>query len=242
MLVGAATDIGMVRAINQDSLYLPSNQALKLFMVADGMGGHKAGEIASRLAIDKISSFLKNSKPSITSVIKAQDTVVEAINAANTEIFEYSKQVEGCVGMGTTVTLAYVFKNKIIIGHVGDSRAYIIRNGGIAQLTEDHSLVNQLLKGGKISRQEALNHPQKNVITRAVGTSDDIEVDTFVLKPEKGDILILCSDGLTNMVGDIELLSIFVDRQEMQAACEIAVELAKENGGTDNISVIAIRI
>ena len=118
------------------------------------MGGHKAGEIASRLAIDKISAFLKNSKHSITSVIKAQDTIIEAINTSNKEIFEYSKQVEGCVGMGTTVTLAYVFKNKIIIGHVGDSRAYIIRNGGIAQLTEDHSLVNQLLKDGKISRQQ----------------------------------------------------------------------------------------
>jgi protein phosphatase len=242
MLVGAATDKGMVRNINQDSMFLPDNPSIKLFIVADGMGGHKAGEIASKLAIENIHKYINDTKDMITSIEKAQATISEAMSIANRQIYEYSTHDQECDGMGTTVTLAYIYRNKIVIGHVGDSRAYIIRRGGIAQLTEDHSLVNQLIKGGKITIEEAVKHPQRHVITRAVGTSEDIEIDTIVLKPEKDDILILCSDGLTNMVGDIELLSIFVDRQDMHEACNVAVDLAKANGGNDNITVIAIRI
>jgi protein phosphatase len=242
MLVGAVTDIGVVRTANQDSMFISNDPSLRLFIVADGMGGHKAGELASKLAVESIAGYFSSVSPKITSEVKAQGAVVDSIAMANEEIFNKSTKDSECTGMGTTLTMCYAYKSKLILGHVGDSRAYILRDGGIAQLTEDHSLVNQLIRGGKITRQEAINHPQRNVITRAVGTSEDIEVDTLILKPLKNDVIILCSDGLTNMVGDIELLSIFSDREDLQSACRMAVELAKTNGGTDNITVIAIRI
>ena len=242
MLVGAVTDIGVVRTANQDSMFISNDPSLRLFIVADGMGGHKAGELASKLAVESIVGYFSSVSPKITSEVKAQGAVVDSIAMANEEIFNKSTKDSECTGMGTTLTMCYAYKSKLILGHVGDSRAYILRDGGIAQLTEDHSLVNQLIRGGKITRQEAINHPQRNVITRAVGTSEDIEVDTLILKPLKNDVIILCSDGLTNMVGDIELLSIFSDREDLQSACRMAVELAKTNGGTDNITVIAIRI
>lgn len=242
MLVGAASDIGIVRVANQDSMFISNDPSLRLFIIADGMGGHKAGELASRMAVESIAAYFGRIKHTLTSEVKAQRAVIESISIANEAIFNRSNQDPECSGMGTTVTMAFAFKNKVILGHVGDSRAYILRDGGIAQLTDDHSLVNQLIRGGKITRQEAVNHPQRNVITRAVGTSEDIEVDTIILKPSKNDVLILCSDGLTNMVGDIELLSIFADRDDLQKACYMAIELAKNNGGTDNITVIAIRI
>lgn len=242
MFVGAASDIGIVRVANQDSMFISNDPSLRLFIIADGMGGHKAGELASRMAVESIAAYFGRIKHTLTSEVKAQRAVIESISIANEAIFNRSNQDPECSGMGTTVTMAFAFKNKVILGHVGDSRAYILRDGGIAQLTDDHSLVNQLIRGGKITRQEAVNHPQRNVITRAVGTSEDIEVDTIILKPSKNDVLILCSDGLTNMVGDIELLSIFADRDDLQKACYMAIELAKNNGGTDNITVIAIRI
>ncbi len=242
MFVGAASDIGVVRTANQDSLFISNDPSLRLYIIADGMGGHKAGELASSMAVDSIAAYLDRVKQTLTSEVKVQNAVVESISIANEAIFSRSSEDPDCSGMGTTVTMAFAFKNKIIIGHVGDSRAYILRDGGIAQLTEDHSLVNQLIREGKITRQDAVNHPQRNVITRAVGTSEDIEVDTLILKPAKDDIIILCSDGLSNMVGDIELLSIFADRDDLQKACNMAIELAKDNGGTDNITVIAIRI
>ncbi|MDX9917028.1 MAG: Stp1/IreP family PP2C-type Ser/Thr phosphatase [Gudongella sp.] len=242
MLIGASTDIGLVRENNQDSMFISKDESLELFIVADGMGGHKAGEIASSMTVERIVKYIRDRAPRFVTIDDAQTAIVDAVNVANIDVFEHSVTSPECDGMGTTVTLAYAFKNKMIIGHVGDSRAYIVRDGGIAQLTEDHSLVNQLIRGGKITKQEAVNHPQKNVITRAVGTNGEINVDTIVLNIKKNDVIILCSDGLTNMIDDIELLSIFADRKDVQAACEIAVEHAKNNGGTDNITVVAIRI
>ena len=143
--------------------------------------------------------------------------------------------------MGTTVTLAYENNEKFFIGHVGDSRAYLLRNGKLLQLTEDHSLVAELVVQGSITKEEARSHPQKNIITRAVGTEKEIEVDLIIKDRLGDDILLLCSDGLTNMLNDYEIKEVIIGNNNLQEACEILVEKANENGGFDNISVIAIK-
>jgi protein phosphatase len=238
---GASSDIGLVRSINQDSYYIPVNTALPLFMVADGMGGHNAGEIASVMAIDKIREWMAENSTDLTNVRTIKKSIVKSVEYANRHIYNHAKEIEGCKGMGTTLTMLYVFDDKIVVGHVGDSRAYLITSNEISQMTQDHSLVQQLLVEGKISKREAKSHPQKNVITRAVGTSSDIEVDVLTLDIKKDDIVILCSDGLTNMVAEEELKDLFIDETDIQKACEKAIEGAKLKGGSDNITVLGIR-
>lgn len=241
MRFGASSDIGLVRAINQDSYYIPEDSALPFFIVADGMGGHNAGEIASVMAIDKIREWMVENSEELTTLRKARKSVMKSIEFANRHIYNHAKTIEGCNGMGTTLTMAYVFDEKIVVGHVGDSRAYMISSNEMVQITQDHSLVQQLLMDGKISKNEADSHPQKNVITRAVGTSSDIEVDVLFMDVKKDDTLILCSDGLTNMVSEDELKDLFINENDMQIACEKAIDRAKLNGGSDNITVLGIR-
>ncbi|NLX61058.1 MAG: Stp1/IreP family PP2C-type Ser/Thr phosphatase [Tissierellia bacterium] len=241
MNIGVKTSKGRIREINQDFYYISADSKYPLFIIADGMGGHKAGEVASKMAVEIIGSTLEKEMNNL----KLEDEYIvkiikRSIWKANEEIYKRSLEREECFGMGTTVTLAWDIKEKIYIGHVGDSRAYLLRNNELYQITEDHSLVEELIKNGSISREEAKNHPQKNVITRAVGTSREIHVDVIIKEKNKGDILLLCTDGLTNMLNDDEIKELLLD-DDMQRACENLVDLSNDKGGFDNISVVAIK-
>ena len=241
MKVGVKTSKGRIRDINQDFYYISANSEYPFFIIADGMGGHRAGEVASKMAVEIISSTLEEEVKNI----KFEDDYIvgiikNSIWKANEEIYRKSLESEECSGMGTTVTLAWDINEKIYIGHVGDSRAYLLIDNELNQITEDHSLVEELIKNGSISREEARNHPQKNVITRAVGTSREIHVDVFIKEKYKGDILLLCTDGLTNMLNDDEIKELLLD-EDIQRACEKLVDRSNEKGGFDNVSVVAIK-
>ncbi|MBZ2173925.1 Stp1/IreP family PP2C-type Ser/Thr phosphatase [Schnuerera sp. xch1] len=242
MEVGIKTDIGRIRDINQDFYYISSSTDCHLFIIADGMGGHKAGEIAAKIAIETISSSLeKNLKNLKLDDNYIKNSIEDSIWKANEKIYKMSLENDKCFGMGTTVTLAYENDNRIFVGHVGDSRAYLLRDNVLHQVTTDHSLVEELIRNGSISKEEAKYHPQKNIITRAVGTSKEIEVDLIVKKKIKGDILLLCTDGLTNMVDDVEIKELLCNNENIQRACELLVELSNNRGGYDNITVLTIK-
>lgn len=241
MIVGASTDIGIVRQINQDSMFVSKNSAFPLFIVADGMGGHKAGEIASEMAVSIITTSLSSRLMDDDVIVNIEKEILDSIKKANRELLNHSQVIEDCNGMGTTITLGYIKDAKLYVGHVGDSRAYIIRNEELKQITDDHSLVNELLKNGDISIEEAMKHPQKNVITRAVGTNEDICIDINSFELKENDIILFCSDGLTNMIEEHELKDLFIGIKDVQEACDSAVSLAKDKGGRDNITVIGIR-
>lgn len=243
MNIGASTDRGRIRENNQDYYYFSKSSKLPLFIVADGMGGHKAGEVASKMAVDvivKVFTEADINKLDREDVII--DTIRRAIVEANNVIFQKSIEDLECNGMGTTITIAYLLNNKLIIGHIGDSRAYSIKDNELKQETEDHSLVAQLVKNGSITAKEAQFHPQKNIITRAVGTSKSIDIDIVIAEVKKDDIILLCTDGLTNMVEESEIKNIISSNENMQSACDNLVKKANELGGIDNITVIAVKI
>lgn len=241
MMVGAVTDVGLIRENNQDCMFAGSIESFPLYIVADGMGGHNAGEIASSMAVDIIEKVFTVNKDKLISEESIKQTIEEAIVTANEKIYLQSKKIPDYAGMGTTITLAYIFENKIYIGHVGDSRAYFITKDEIKQITDDHSLVNELIKNGSITPEEAINHPQKNLITRAVGTSSDIQLDFYVLDYKPNDILIICSDGLTNMLNDDDIMKLIKSEDDIDIACNNLISIANENGGRDNITVIVIK-
>ncbi len=242
MEIGVKTSKGKIREINQDSYYISTDENCPLFIIADGMGGHKAGEVASKLAVEIISSSFENQ---IKNIEMDDNSIINAIKnsiwRANDEIYRKSIENEEYSGMGTTVTMAYETNGNIFIGHVGDSRAYLLRDNTLYQITKDHSLVEELVKNGTITREEARFHPQKNIITRAVGTNKEVEIDLIVKERTKGDILLLCTDGLTNMLNDEEIKELLIINDDMQKACELLVQLSNEKGGLDNISVVAIK-
>jgi protein phosphatase len=235
MSVGAyagATDTGRKRRRNEDSYVI----APPLFAVADGMGGAQAGEIASRLA----AAALEDTDPGSLS---GEDRVMSLIQEANRRVYERSNEDPNASGMGTTITVALVEDEGVTIGHVGDSRAYRYREGSIEQITEDHSLVNELMKSGKLSPEEAETHPQRSVITRALGTDPDVDVDSFTVETQTGDVFLLCSDGLTTMVDDIDILGVLErHHDDLDRATKSLVSAANRGGGEDNITVIAFAI
>lgn len=238
MEIGVKTDIGRVRNNNQDAYYVN----YPLFIIADGMGGHKAGEVASSMAIEIIGNDFENNPIDLP----YEDELIinrieDSISKANREIYHNSIEDEDYFGMGTTITLAYITEDKIFVGHVGDSRAYIYRQNALSQITEDHSLVEELIKNGSISKEEAKLHPQRNIITRAVGTSQQIDVDITIIAKEKDDILLLCTDGLTNMIDEDEIQKIIMLHEDIQTVCDKLVKLSNDNGGFDNITVMAIK-
>lgn len=241
MVSGAISDIGKNREKNQDAYYMSLEENFPLYLVADGMGGHRSGEVASTMAMDIIKNEFLLSKNHLTNEENILKTIKESIEKANTRIYLKSKESEECNGMGTTMTLGYIFNGKVFIGHVGDSRAYLIRDKEINQITEDHSYVNELLKLGSITPEEAENHPKKNMITRAVGSSSKINMDLIVKEYEKDDILLLCSDGLFNMLKKCEIYEVFNREENMQKACEILASKANDKGGLDNITLISIK-
>ncbi|MBB6216952.1 protein phosphatase [Anaerosolibacter carboniphilus] len=241
MDIGAISHTGLIRDINQDS-YFVSEDTMNLFIVADGMGGHKAGEVASDIAIDSVKSFMQDHIPQ---TIGNRDEAIckiieEAIMDANKKIFEKSMQEEKYQGMGTTLTMAFI-QSKLFIGHIGDSRAYLIRNHEITQITQDHSLVAELLRNGTITEKEAKVHPQRNIITRALGTEETILIDLYTIDLLLDDVIVLCSDGLSNLVDQLEIKECLINSESMQAGCEHLVALANERGGYDNITIIGIK-
>jgi serine/threonine protein phosphatase PrpC len=227
-----ASDTGRKRRRNEDSYVV----APPLFAVADGMGGAQAGEVASKLA----AAALEETDPA---TLSGPERLVSLIQEANRRVYERASSDPATSGMGTTMTVAVVEDSGVTIGHVGDSRAYLVREGKLEQLTEDHSLVNELLKSGKLSPQEAEIHPQRSVITRAVGTDPDVDVDAFVVDANEGDIFLLCSDGLTDMVGDDDILdTVERHRDDLDRVTKALVSEANRGGGEDNITVIAFAI
>jgi PPM family protein phosphatase len=227
-----ASDTGKKRRRNEDSYVV----APPLFAVADGMGGAQAGEVASKLAAAALEDTDSGSS-------SGQERVVSLIQEANRRVYARANTDPATSGMGTTMTVALVEGQVVTIGHVGDSRAYLVRAGSLEQLTEDHSLVNELLKSGKLSPQEAETHPQRSVITRAVGTDPDVEVDAFTVDALEGDVFLLCSDGLTDMVDDDGILDV-VERyhDDLDRVAKSLVSAANRGGGEDNITVIAFTI
>jgi serine/threonine protein phosphatase PrpC len=206
-----------------------------LFAIADGMGGAQAGEVASRLATAALTES--------GSEADGEQRIVDLIQEANRRVYDRSSTDPNTSGMGTTITVALVENAEVAFGHVGDSRAYLIREARMEQLTEDHSLVNELIKTGKLSQEEAEVHPQRSVITRALGTDPDVDVDTFSVTAQTGDLFLLCSDGLTDMVSENSILDVVKrHRDDINRALKALVKEANRGGGQDNITVVAFEI
>lgn len=234
------TDVGRKRQINQDYIFSCENaigSLPNLFIVADGMGGHKAGDFASKCCVETVVDTIKKSK------LKTPIGIIEeAITSANTKIVEEASANIDLEGMGTTVVIAVVIEDNVYVANIGDSRLYLITDG-IRQITEDHSLVEAMVRTGEIGREEARNHPNKNVITRAVGTNRLVLADFFEIQINEGDVLLLCSDGLSNMLEDDEIFSIVQKNADsMEEAGKELVDQANENGGKDNIGIVLVKI
>ena len=226
-----ATDTGHKRRRNEDSYVCEP----PLFAVADGMGGHQAGEVASRLAA---AALREDVEPA-----GGTERIEELIREANRRIWQHSKEDVTASGMGTTVTAARVEGDSVTIWHVGDSRAYRIREGQIEQLTEDHSLAAELERSGKLSAEEARMHPQRSVITRALGTDPDVEIDAFSVEGRPGDVYLICSDGLSSMVDDATILAVVEGRRSnLETAARELVRAANRSGGEDNITVVCFEL
>ena len=230
--LGYGTDTGKKRRRNEDDYVVEP----PLFAIADGMGGAQAGELASSLAAGAI-------REDEGAEGSGERRVTELIQEANRRVYQRSSQDAAASGMGTTMTVALVSNGNVVFGHVGDSRAYRIRNGKLEQLTEDHSLVAELVRSGKLSPEEAETHPQRSVITRALGTDPDVDVDTFSIETVPGDLFMLCSDGLTSMVeDDVILQTVEKNRDNLQAAAKALIRAANKGGGEDNITVVFFEI
>jgi Serine/threonine protein phosphatase len=233
MKVASMTDAGLVRKTNEDSFF--ADARLGLLIVADGMGGHAGGEVASRVAIATISELWKASEPDGN----PGGLIRGAIEQANTAILAEAQAHPALQGMGTTLVLAFCSGDAIHLAHLGDSRAYLIRNGSIRQLTEDHSLVAQMVKAGQLTAEEAPHYHLRNVVTRSLGNQKIAEPDLAVVEWTPGDFLLLCSDGLTNMVEESELRSLIArGGVDLERSCRQAIDLANRNGGRDNITAV----
>ena len=242
MIVSAISDIGVKRENNEDAMFASSDKVLPLFIVADGMGGHNAGDIASNMAVEIIRDGFISMKDNLNSSRKIKKAIKNVLLEANDFIYKKSLDLDGCKGMGTTVVLAYYFNNKFYLGNVGDSRAYIISNNNIRQITDDHTLVNELIKKGSINKSQALNHPQRNVITQALGTDIDIKIDIYEVDFNEGNVFLLCSDGLYNMVDEESILDTIINSPSLDNGTKVLVNKANENGGIDNITIITTKL
>jgi protein phosphatase len=227
----AGSDTGRQRRANEDSLLARA----PLFVVADGMGGAQAGEVASRIAVE---SF----QPGLQATSHPELELAQLARAANARIHELSHANAEQAGMGTTLTAVYVGEQEVAIAHVGDSRAYCLRDGQLLRLTDDHSLVDELLRQGRLTPEEAVEHPQRSVITRALGPEGMVEVDTRSFRARDGDVYLLCSDGLTTMIGEEEIAATLVAHERLRDAGEALIAAANQAGGRDNITVVLLRL
>ena len=239
-MVFAKTDIGKVREINQDYYYTSEENSIpKLCILADGMGGYKGGEVASKLAVDSARKYIENNfSNNFSEKEEILKLIGNAVEYANMVVYEKSKEVQELEGMGTTLEVCLIYNNKAYIGHVGDSRIYRIRKDVIRKLTKDHSYVQQLVEDKKITREEEKIHPKKNMLTRALGCTPYVEPDLRARNFEKGDIFIMCSDCLTNMVEEKRIYELV--KQDINTAAGNLINEANSAGGYDNITVIII--
>lgn len=231
------TDIGRKREVNQDYVYVtdkPVGHIPNLFVVADGMGGHKAGDFASKYAVQVLEEHIRNNLGMGPELI-----ITEAVQEANHKVVEKASENIEMEGMGTTLVVATIIEHTLYFANVGDSRLYLIRDG-IKQLSKDHSLVEEMVRLGGINEEEAKHHPDKNIITRAIGAKNDVEVDFFEYQLQKGDVILMCTDGLTNMVDDDEIFRIVKGGRDIVETAMQLVEKANENGGKDNIGIVLI--
>ena len=236
MRVFGRSDIGSVRKMNQDFMYFskePVGQLPNLFIVADGMGGHKAGDYASRMSVENFIDYMMKAPPDTP--IRVVDDGIHYINEL---VLEKARQHSELSGMGTTFVAAFIMDQTLYVANVGDSRLYLV-DSEIHQVTEDHSYVGAMVRAGEITTDEARHHPDKNIITRAIGASWDIRVDFFEVDLEPGDRILMCSDGLSNMVDDPGLLEI-ITNTPMEKVTDALIDEAKANGGLDNITAIVI--
>lgn len=238
MKTASLSDKGKRRQLNQDVVYsseLPVGNLPNLFIIADGMGGHKAGDYASRYAVDTICREAEHSSE------KGPEKILQsAIDKANAGIFELSNENRDLEGMGTTVVVATIYGDCLKVGNVGDSRLYIVNGKSIRQITTDHSLVEEMIRMGGLDRESARTHPNKNIITRAVGVTDAVLADFYEVQLQEGDMVLLCSDGLSNMLEDEEIRMIVNAQRDIMEKAEALVRAANLNGGRDNISLILI--
>ncbi|OIU72272.1 Stp1/IreP family PP2C-type Ser/Thr phosphatase [Rossellomorea aquimaris] len=234
------TDKGKVRQHNEDSVDVFKNShGDYLAVVADGMGGHRAGDVASQLAITSLKDMWKNTEKFETAD-QAENWLKTTINEVNKEVYSYSQSHSECEGMGTTLVGAICTSLFATIVNIGDSRGYILNENGFHQLTEDHTLVNELVRSGEISKEDAEHHPRKNVILRAIGTETSITMDIKTIMFEDDDVLLLCSDGLSNKVSEQEMKEILSNDDSLEKKGEKLVHLANDYGGEDNITVLIV--
>ena len=241
MIYYAHSDIGKARDKNQDSFYIPKeDDNLKLFALADGMGGYKGGEVTSKLAILSAKNYLETNFEKIEHTKEAiLELIKSSMEYANMVVYEKSKEDDNLEGMGTTLELCLIYNNRAYIGHIGDSRVYRIRKNIIRKLTVDHSYVENLVKDGKITREEAVYHPKKNMLTKALGCSAFVEPDVMVKGFQKDDVIILSSDGLTNMVSNKEIFEEVI--KNIKEAPINLVAKANDMGGYDNITIVVVK-
>ncbi|MEI3395015.1 MAG: Stp1/IreP family PP2C-type Ser/Thr phosphatase [Clostridia bacterium] len=238
----AKSDQGKVREMNQDYYYISNSlDEIQLYILADGMGGYNGGEIASKLAVETAKNYIKNNFKDIE---KDRDSIIQLLGSsmeyANMVVYEKSKENPELQGMGTTLEICLIYNNKVYIGHIGDSRIYRIRKEFIRKLTQDHSYVQKLVKEGTITKEQAAHHPQKNMLMKALGCNAFVEPDVMVKGFLKDDILIMCSDGLTNMI-DQETIYQMASKKNIEQASKDLVQRANDNGGYDNITVVIIK-
>ena len=240
MRIGAKSDIGRYRKLNEDSFFIYRNEKLVGGMVADGMGGHKAGEVASRMAAELVKEGIMDGFEPELDYVEFSELVRRSIISANEEIYRESKCSGNTTGMGTTVAAAFVFRGKLITANVGDSRVYAVGDT-IRQITRDHSYVEELVERGEITKETAKTHPQKNYITRALGTDAFVKAD-ILIQHYSGEIIVVCSDGLTNLVSDEQIMNIVKSYEDFEEAAQELVELANKKGGTDNITCVVFDV
>ncbi len=226
------SDVGRARERNEDASFVGET----LFAVADGLGGHRAGEVASGIAVAEIESAQRKAGRA------GSDTLLRAVQSANRRVFERAQEEPDLLGMGTTITVVAIDRGVAHLAHVGDSRCYLIRDGAITQVTQDHTLVARMVAEGKLSAEEAEVHPQRSVLTRALGAGPNVDVDTLELQLVAGDRLLLCSDGLTAVMSDDELGSAAASAADMEVTCRELIDEANNRGGPDNITVLLVDV
>ena len=238
----ANSDIGKVRDMNQDSYYISDkDDKMKLYIVADGMGGHKAGEVASSMAINHITSKF-NSLESLGSKEKAINWIREEVAEINNSIFSYTALHEESKGMGTTFVIALYTKDYLLFGNVGDSSGFVIKNSKLYKVTKDHTLVNLLVSSGELTPEEAKNHPKKNILMRALGANNPAEVDIFDVVDEEIEGIFLCSDGLTSMLNQTQIEKVLDGSGSLEEKVTRLIRKSNVRGGTDNISIACLTL
>lgn len=241
MKFDAVSNVGKVRNNNEDSYYISEKENFPLFIVADGIGGHNFGEIASKMAVDVIKNTIKTIE-NYDNLDELESDMIKAISNANDEVYDMSNSADEYAGMGTTLTALYVYHDSMLIGHVGDSRTYAVNDREIRQLTEDDTIVNRLLKLGEITPSEAINHPKKNIITNAIGTDSNIDISLVQYNYGKGEYILMCTDGLTDMATNEEILNTINEQKTPSKISAKLLEIALEAGGKDNITLIIIQV